>query len=61
MALVELCNLESQVNVYPFQKQNELAEPEANMNLVNPMQLALPPLGNVRIRIIVPLCFNFLY
>ncbi|KAK7591172.1 hypothetical protein V9T40_002785 [Parthenolecanium corni] len=46
MALVELCNLESQVNVYPFQKQNELAEPEANMNLVNPMQLALPPLGN---------------
>lgn len=48
MALVELCNLDSHVNVQPFQKQSELIEPETHMNLMNPMQLALPPLGNVR-------------
>lgn len=53
MALIELCNLDSEVNIHPFQKQNDQIELEEHTNLVNPMQLALPPLGDVRISLFV--------
>lgn len=50
MALVDYCNLGSHVNLKPFQNEDESVDHiKIDMNLTNPTQLALPPLGNVSI------------
>jgi 20S proteasome subunit beta 5 len=50
MALVELCKLDSKVNIRPYQRDEESTEPGLlEMNFINPQQLALPPVGNVSI------------
>lgn len=54
MALVELCKLDSKVNIRPHQRDEESTEAtHLDMNFINPQQLALPPVGNVSISLIL--------
>lgn len=53
MALVELCGLQSKVNITPCLQDDELSQQfQAQLNVSNPLQFCLPP-GNVSTKYIV--------